>query len=71
MADFLDATELSLLLGIPRRTLYNQKSSGSGPLAPILVKLGGRLGCWRADYDVWVQSQRKLSVPPTEHRSAA
>jgi len=53
-------SELTQLTGYAAKTLYNSHTSGRGPLAVILCKLGGRLGAWRADYDQWLVSQRKL-----------
>jgi predicted DNA-binding transcriptional regulator AlpA len=69
-SDFISATELASLTGFKLKSIHNWNSTGAGPLAPILVKLGGRLGCWRADYDLWVQSQRKLNSS-SRHLSAA
>jgi predicted DNA-binding transcriptional regulator AlpA len=69
--DFIAASELSQLTGLAINTLYTQHARKRGPLAGILCKLGNRrLGCWRADYDLWVASQRRLKSP-TEQRSAA
>ena len=61
----LEAAELSKLTGLAVKTIYNQRGrcKDRGALAPILTKLGGRVGCWRADYDVFVASQRRLVSP--------
>ena len=56
-SDFIPVVELSRLTTIPVKTIYNQHSTGKGPLAPILTKLGSRLGAWRADYEAWVVSE--------------
>jgi len=58
--DFIPAAELSKLTGYAPKSLYNQHSTGRGPLAPILTKFGMRLGAWRADYEAFVASQRKF-----------
>jgi hypothetical protein len=60
-SDFVPVSELSKLTGRSLKTLQNDHSAGRGPLSKILTKFGGRLGCWRADYDAWIRSQRKLS----------
>lgn len=60
-SDFIPATELSELTGRKLKTLYNEHSTGRGPLAPILTKFGDRLGVWRADYEQFKDSQRKLT----------
>jgi predicted DNA-binding transcriptional regulator AlpA len=57
----MDVTSLAEETPFKRKSIYNQHSSGKGPLAPILVKLGGRLGCWRADYEAWKASQRRFT----------
>lgn len=59
-ADFIPAAELSKLTGRSLKTIYNEHSTGRGPLAPILTKFGDRLGVWRADYEAFVASQRKF-----------
>lgn len=58
--DFIPLGTLSKLLHTKPKTLYNQHASRSGPLASILTKLGGRLGCWREDYEAWKAKQRRL-----------
>jgi len=71
MTDFIDARELSRLTGINLKTLYNQHSAGTGPLASILTKLGNKkLGAWRLDYEQFVASQRRLKSPMEQQRSA-
>jgi hypothetical protein len=70
-SDFIPVSELARLTCVPLKSLYNEHSSGRGALAPILTKIGGRLGCWRADYDLWVASQRRLRSPAPEQRPAA
>lgn len=67
-SDFIPLIELSELVGVSRKTLYNQHSAGAGPLSPIMVKLGGRLGCWRDDYEVFKDSQRRIKI---DRRQAA
>jgi predicted DNA-binding transcriptional regulator AlpA len=70
-ADFIPVEQLSQLTSLAVNTLYGQYQRKRGPLAGILCKLGNRrLGCWRADYDLWVASQRRLKSP-TEQRTAA
>lgn len=59
--DFIPIVQLSQLTGFAPGSLYNQHSSGVGPVAPILTKLGHRVGAWRQDYQQWVVSQRRLS----------
>jgi len=73
MADFIVAAELAELTGIRLKTLYNQNSSGTGPLAGILCKLGNKkLGAWRSDYEQWRDAQLKLKpAPATEQHAAA
>jgi hypothetical protein len=71
MSDWISSDELEALTGVDRRTLYNQHSTGKGALAPILTKLGGRLGVWRADYVLWRDAQRRLKPPESEQRPAA
>ena len=63
-SDFIFVSELSKRTGLPGGSIYNQHSSGRGALAPILVKLGGRLGCWREDYEAFKQSRRRLHTEP-------
>ena len=61
MTDFIDARELARLTGLSVKGLYNQRSTGVGPLAPILTKLGNRkLGAWRLDYEAWRDAQLRL-----------
>lgn len=67
--DFLPVPELAKLTGFAAKGIYNQHSSGTGPLVPILAKVGGRLGAWRADYEIWRDSQRRLKAP-TEQSAA-
>jgi predicted DNA-binding transcriptional regulator AlpA len=70
-SDFIAVTELAQLTGFERKSLYNWHSTGTGPLAPIMTKVGGRLGAWRADYESWRDAQRKLKSPLPEQRPAA
>lgn len=71
-SDFIAADELSRMTGLAVNTIYGQFARGDGPLSEILCKLGNRrLGCWRADYELWVASQRRLKDPTTEQRPAA
>lgn len=58
--DFIPVLELSRRTGFSVGGLRNQLYSGKGPLAPILCRLGGRVGCWTADYKQWTDSQRKF-----------
>lgn len=58
--DFLTVPELAALLGIPAKSIYNQHSSKTGDLGPILTKFCGRVGCWAADYAKLVASRRKF-----------
>jgi hypothetical protein len=67
-SDFITVTELATLTGFEPKSLYNWHSAGTGPLFSILVKVGGRLGVWRADYEIWRDSQRKLK--PVRRRSS-
>jgi predicted DNA-binding transcriptional regulator AlpA len=59
-SDFISATELAHLTGFARKSLYTWHSANSGPLVPILTKIGGRLGAWRHDYEAWKNAQRKM-----------
>lgn len=59
--DFLLLPELVRRTGFQAKTFYNSHHNGTGPFAEILVKLGGRLGAWRADYDLFIARQRKLT----------
>ncbi|MGB9332116.1 MAG: hypothetical protein WCB10_15230 [Steroidobacteraceae bacterium] len=59
---FIPLVELSELTGYAPGSLYNQHSTGNGPLSPILTKLGGRVGVWRPDYLQWRDAQ--LRLPP-------
>ena len=58
--DFIPVRELAQLTGYKLRSIYVQSSTRRGPLVPILSKMGAKLGCWRADYDAWRTSQRKI-----------
>lgn len=58
--DFISVAELALLTGFTKKTIYFQHSTQTGALAPILSKLGRRLGCWKNDYDQWKAAQYKL-----------
>ena len=73
-SDFLPVLDLAKLTKAAPKSIYNQHSTGNGPLAPILVKVGGRLGCWRADYELWRDAQRRLKSPdpaaPTAQETA-
>ena len=62
--DFIPAAELSLLSHRPLKTLYNDHASNSGPFKDILVKVGRRLGVFRADYDLWLKRQLRLKYDP-------
>jgi predicted DNA-binding transcriptional regulator AlpA len=68
-SDFISATELAVLTGFKRKSIYLWNCAGTGPLKPILVKVGGRLGAWRSDYEAWRDAQLKLK--PAEPRSQA
>jgi hypothetical protein len=59
-SDFIPAAELAQLTNRSLKTIYNEHSTGRGPLAPILTKFGDKLGAWRADYEQLTQAQRKL-----------
>lgn len=60
--DFIPVDRLCHLTGYRLKTLYIAHSLGKGPLVPILTKLGGRLGAWRADYELWRDAQRKITA---------
>jgi predicted DNA-binding transcriptional regulator AlpA len=62
--DFLSAAELAELTGFTVKTIYHRHSTQTGALAPILSKLGRRLGAWREDYDAWRAQQRRLPDVP-------
>lgn len=62
-SDFMLVRELAQRTGFRDKSIYTWHSANSGPLSGILCKVGGRLGCWRADYDLWVASQRRLQPP--------
>lgn len=59
-SDFIPVAELARRTGYDPKTFYNQHSRGDGPFAGILTKLGGRLGCWRDDYEAFVARARRL-----------
>lgn len=62
--DFIPAAELARLTGLKLNSIWNCHQTGKGPLAEILVTLGTRrVGAWRADYEAWVASQRRLRGP--------
>ncbi len=69
--DFIPVAQLSKRTGVPLKTLYNVHSSGTGPCAEILSKLGSRLGCWASDYAIWLERQRKLPSTNSERRDVA
>jgi len=58
--DFIPVTQLAARTGFKAKSLYNQHSSGVGPLAPILTRLGSKVGAWRLDYERFVSEQRRL-----------
>jgi hypothetical protein len=60
--DFITAQMLAALMSCSLGDLHNQHSSGRGPVAALLVKVGGRVGVWRQDYETWRDSQRRLPV---------
>ncbi|MDB6102559.1 MAG: hypothetical protein JWO52_2558 [Gammaproteobacteria bacterium] len=62
VSDWIPVAELAKLTKRELKSLYNDHSARRGPFAKILVKLGGRLGCWRADYEALKAQQRRL--PP-------
>jgi hypothetical protein len=70
-SDFLPVVELAKLTPFKPKGIYNQHSSGTGPLVPILTKVGGRLGAWRADYELWRDSQRRLKPVIEPDRATA
>jgi predicted DNA-binding transcriptional regulator AlpA len=70
-SDFITATDLAKLTGFERKSIYNWHSANSGPLRTILVKVGGRLGCWREDFEIWKGSQRRLTPRAIDQRPAA
>jgi hypothetical protein len=71
-SDFIHIRELAMLTGLAPSTIRNSHLSKRGPLAGILCKLGNkRLGCWRADFEIWKSSQRRLKDPAIEQRPAA
>ena len=63
-SDFMLMPELSRCTARAVKTLYDDHYTGRGELAPILTKLGGRLGCWREDYEAFKQSRRRLHTEP-------
>jgi hypothetical protein len=60
VGEFMPLDELSAASTYAPNSLRNQHASGRGPLAPILTRFGGKLGCWRCDWDALVASQRRL-----------
>lgn len=62
-SDFIPAKKLARLIDCPDKTIYNQHSTGTGPFKDILVKVGGRLGVFRRDYDRWLESQLRTKAP--------
>lgn len=73
VSDWIPVAELAALTGRRPKSLYNDHSAGRGPFATILTKLGGRLGCWRDDYEALKAEQRRLPVQDVDHpaRSAS
>lgn len=65
MSDWIPVEELARLSRRGQRTLYNDFSGGRGPFKEILTKLGGRLGCWRADYEALVAQQHRFPPGPS------
>ncbi len=63
-SDFIPVSELAALTGYGKKVFYHAHIYRKGPCAEILTKLGGRLGCWRADYEAWLRSQRRLPDAP-------
>jgi hypothetical protein len=61
--DFIPVRRLAELTGFKPKSLYNQHSSGVGPLAEILTRLGSKVGAWRPDYEAFVATQRRLPPP--------
>jgi len=69
-SDFIKAGELSKLTGFSVHSFYNQHARQCGPMSSILTKLGGKLGAWRLDYEVWMRSQRRLTAAAVESAEA-
>jgi predicted DNA-binding transcriptional regulator AlpA len=70
-SDFMLVPELEQATTFHRKSIYNMHSSGQGPLAPLLVKLGGKLGVFRTDYDAWLLAQRRIKPSAAEQRPHA
>jgi predicted DNA-binding transcriptional regulator AlpA len=64
-SDFIPLSELAELTGYSKKVFYHSHSYQRGPLHEILTKLGGRLGCWREDYEEWRDIQRRLRAKET------
>jgi len=70
--DFIGAAELGSLTGFSLSGLYSMHATGRGALAPILTKLGSRIGVWRLDYERFVAANLKFKAPAiTEQRHAS
>jgi hypothetical protein len=61
MADFMRLPELAESSGLAPRSIKNMFYAQKGALHPILTKFGGRLGCWRADWEKFKAAQLKLA----------
>jgi hypothetical protein len=72
MSDFMRLLELAERSGFKQRSIRNQYHGEDGVLKPILTKFGGRLGCWRADWEKFVAQRQKLGDNlSTPHAQAA
>jgi hypothetical protein len=73
-ADFMPLVELARLLGYSPNAVYAQWANQVGVLVPILTKLGGKVGCWREDYESFKRSRRRLpdfEIAPNRSAPAA
>jgi hypothetical protein len=61
-SDFMSIDEIAAATTFSPKSLYNQHSSGSGAFACLLTKIGGRVGCWRSDYELWIAAQRRITA---------
>jgi hypothetical protein len=69
-SSFMLVPEIEQETTFAKKSVYNMHSSGHGPLAEILCKVGGKLGCWREDFDIWKAARRRLKTPAAKCRRA-
>lgn len=68
--DWIPLEELSQLSTYGVNSMRNMHARKSGPLASILCKFGGKLGCWRSDWESYKRANRKLASDAGDRLSA-